>query len=397
MPVPKRQARRSALAALVLTLLVAPAADAVQTSGSIVLIPFKQTGLVENQDVTVDVYFNNESTQTPDPGNPQGAPPLVPTVPAVAAFPNPANPELMPNPGIITGPITVELCGDGCECNLPVPDDNGDGVKDLIFVPGPAGGCDMKIPGVTSCAADGASKVVIALPPTGLVVPNAGPVYLATLRFKNTVPEMGPKAGALGLVHLQGMIGMCSLESCVVPGVACSKCSAEGCTFVQGERGVSTILQCKHSCLNSIDFKDGLDTYHFSGVINAAGYDPTAESVTITLKKEGAMLLTRTIPAGSLVAGTDKWDFDDGTTRVQVFKQKSKPKVDCSQSYKVVIDTDADLTAAQMKDPTLTVELTIDGRPTFRDTGEWKSRPANQPTGPGIKTVEYDFPVKSEC
>lgn len=400
------------LGALAVGAVAAPAALAVQASGSIVLVPSKQTGIEADQEITVDVYFNNQSTQTPNPVNP-GPPPPAPPVPVVA----PPLPNLIiapPNPATVTGPITIDLCADGCPCNQPVPDGNGDGVKDLVFVPGPAAGCDAKAADVVSCAAVGTSSVVVNLPVGGIGIPDATPKYLATIRFKNTVPSTGPFTGQLGPVSFQASIGMCALASCRTsvpppngPGSDCTFCSAEGCSFVRGATGGGNVLSCKHGCKNRIDFFPAQpadpDKTHLNFIVQKPGYDPANETFRLTVTKGAVTIFDTGLLPGIPVSGT-VWETPNvppvaGNQKIEIHQLGGTGKggIDCTVAgyFKIIVDAWGNFDAARMVDPTLEVRIELGG--TAFTTGQriWNSL---GPAG-NISAVTFDFPTteRSPC
>lgn len=397
----RRITLQTLLGVLVAGIVATPAAWAVQASGSIVLVPSKQTGLVGNQEITVDVYFNNQSTQTPNPTNP--APPA--PVPVVA----PPLPNLVlapPNPATVTGPITIDLCGDGCPCKLPVPDGNGDGIKDLVFVPGPVAGCDAKASDVVGCAAVG-SSVIIDLPVGGIGIPDATPKYLATIRFKDTVPSVDPFKGQLGSVHFQASIGMCSLASCRVsvpppngPGSDCTFCSAEGCTFVRGESSNGNLLSCKHGCKNRFDFFPSQpadpDKTHLNFILQKPGYDPAAETFRLQVLKSGTTVFdTGTLP-GIPLSGT-VWETPTvpplaGNQKIEIHQLGGTGKggIDCTAAgyFKIIVDAWGNFDAARMPDPTMVVVIDIGGATFSSGPRVWNSLGPNN----NISAITFDFP-----
>lgn len=328
----------------VLTLaLFAPLAHAVQASGSIQLVPSKQTGIVKDESITVDVFFTNSSTQTP---------PL-----AVAA-----------TLATVTGPITVDLGCKDCECTQQ-------NTTDLVFVPGPQMGCTVKGAGVTGCAAGGPGEVLINLDPLGLNIPDATPVFLATITLKSNVDN-------LELLGLRAATGICALKACITPpNTQCAFCAAEGCTFLVGTIVTQELLRCKHSCLNQVNFTNNFDAYIFQGVavVNDPTFDPSTESFRLMLGEPGnPPVIDFTVPAGDIVmTANGVWKLignanqnNAGIDLIQITRQTG---VGCQNSYRITVRFYDDLSALQALVPPiiLRTEITFDGRAPFVNQEEW--------------------------
>jgi cysteine-rich repeat protein len=203
MPPRLRRTVRVLLGAVVIGLVGAPAAQAIQASGSIVLEPSKQSGLLEGEEISVDISIRNTSTAT-------------------------ATLALLPNPATLGGTISVRLGSSDC-CGA-------DGSAELEFIPGPAAGCEAKGGSVSGCTDGLPGEVLIDLAPNGVLLPASdAPVFLATLRLRNTVrlPSVLPQ------LQIRASTGVCALESCVslLQREGCVDGAAEGGTFVVGTGG----------------------------------------------------------------------------------------------------------------------------------------------------------------
>jgi len=324
-------------------LVGAPAARAVQSSGSIQLIPSKQTGLVLNELITVDVYFTNTSSQTP--------PPPGPLAPALAT---------------LTGPITIDVGCIDCGCSQQ-------NTTALSFIPGVQAGCTAKSAMVTGCAAGGAGEVLINLDAAGVNIPDATPVFLATITLRNNevdLPILGLRAGT----------GICALKACITPpNDQCASCSAEGCTFVAGTSPVKDLLRCKHSCFNQVNFTNGFDAYIFQGVavVDDPNFDPAAESFTLTLARvPGGQVFTISVPGGIPNTGVNVWTLtgpgNQNTAGIDLIKITRQTGVGCQNSFRLQVKFFGDFNVLQGVDtPTLRTEITFDGRPPFVNEEPW--------------------------
>ena len=193
-------------------LVAAPAAHAIQASGSIILSPSKQLQLAPGEEFEVTVSVVNNSSQTPTPPGPAA-------------------------PATLTGPITVDLGCTDCGCSTKQS-------GALQFVAGPAAGCVSKSGQVTDCTAQGATAVVINLAAGGIPLPNNDtPVQVAVIKLK-MLADSGPPLG------IRASTGVCALTACITPpATGCVSCSAEGCTFVTPQQG-NQPCDCPHLCPN---------------------------------------------------------------------------------------------------------------------------------------------------
>lgn len=329
--------------AVLAVVIAAPTAHAIQSSGSILLVPSKQSGIIKDEQFTVDVYFRNTSTQTP---------PLA--LDAAAAT--------------LAGPITIDLGCTDCGCTQQ-------NTSALTFIPGADAGCVTRAPGVTSCAAGGAGEVLINLDPPSLALAASDvPVLLATIRLEleiDDAPPLGLRAGT----------GVCALQAC--NNGACVSCAAEGCTFVAGFTIPEEIERCKHSCLNTVDFRpNDNDKLTIQGVVKVddPAFDPAAESFTATLSYQGNVVATISVPGGIPKSG-NKWMFSGpgnantpGIQLIQIFPQTGP---NCQNSYKVTVRFFGDLGALENlpeDNPVLTVTIKFDDRPPFESTKEWSKK-----------------------
>jgi len=330
-----------ALAGVVL--LGAPAADAVQSSGSIQLVPSKQTGIVLNEAITVDVYFTNTSTQTP----PQGL------IPAIAN---------------VTGPITIDIGCVDCGCTQQ-------NAAALSFIAGGQSGCTVKGPGVTSCAAGAPGEVLLNLDPAGVNIPDATPVFLATITLKNNLPE-------LPVLGLRAGTGVCAVKACVTPpNQQCASCSAEGCSFLAGISPQQDLLRCKHSCFNQVNFTSKLDAYIFQGVavIDDPNFDPATESFTLSFGVPGNPIINISIPGGIPSTGMGVWTLtgpgNQNVPGIDLIKITRQTGAGCQNSFRLQVKFFGDLNSLQLlpPNPVLRTELTFDGRTPFVNEEAWQT------------------------
>ena len=355
--------------------LQAQAAHAVQASGAILLIPSKQQLIQANEEITVQVYFRNTSTTSPN----AAVPPLL----NVAA-----------NPAILTGPISIDLSS--TDCGGPANS------TALDFIPGPAAGCDAKAANVTSCADGVAGEVLINLAPGGVSAPDDTPVFLATIRLKNTVQ---PPAD-LPRLNIRASTGTCSVTSCVtpIPPQDCVSCSAEGCTFVSGNVNVN-LMSCKHGCPNKIEFFPQApakqDLVHINFLVQQIGYDPANQPFRLVVSK-GAVVIFDTgllpgIPAvgGNFILNGPGNNTTPGIEEIQVLPRTGVGAggVDCTNGFfKVIVDGRGNFSAAAMVDPTITFEVTL-GAQTYTNTAIWTSTSGSA----GITRIQFDDPNRSPC
>lgn len=238
-------------------LAAASAADAIQASGSLALIPQKQTGLVVGEVFTVDVYVINTSTD--EVGSPVSA--------------------------VVRGPLRVDKGLVDCAGTEQRP-------KALGFEPGPAAGCVAKADGVTRCEEDTSGSILIQLDPVGILL-SAEPAFVATIALRNLLPE-------LPVLGLRASVGACALEACETfsPRTNCKGSSAASCTFVAGisPQGEG----CDRQCKGSIEYRGAeLDRLLVKGEVKV-GYD-SSRSVKIELGGEAGSsgrLAEISIPGG---------------------------------------------------------------------------------------------------
>lgn len=321
----------------------ASTAHAVQSSGSIQLVPSKQTGITQDELITVDVYFTNTSTQTP----PQAL------IPAIAT---------------VTGPITVDIGCVDCACTQQ-------DVTALSFVAGGQSGCTVKGPGVTSCAAGAPGEVLLNLPPAGLVVPDATPLFLATITLKNNLQ-------ALPVLGLRAATGVCSVKACVIPpNQQCASCAAEGCSFLAGVIEEQALLRCKHSCFNQVNFTNNLDAYIFQGVavVDDPNFNPANESFTLSFGVPGNPVVNISIPGGIPSTGAGVWTLtgpgNQNNPGIDLIKITRQTGAGCQNSYRLQVKFFGNLNSLQLlpPNPVLRTEITFDGRPPFVNQEPWQT------------------------
>jgi hypothetical protein len=352
------------LLALAFGLWAVPVAHAVQASGSIQLIPSKQLDLAKNDTITLDVSIVNNSTTTP-PG------------------------AIAPNPASLTGPITVDYTCTNPSCDCTITDPARFSFVSCSIVGAPAG--------VVSCVPGAPGQVIINLAAGGISLPaSTTPLFLAKLTIKNNLDK-------LPFTRFRASTDVCALESCVSLGTDCATCAAEGCSFARGPQETNQILSCKHGCLNRISFFSGLDKLHFNGLVQAQGYDPSADTFSLTLSK-GGTIFTVTLPNLPQVA-TRTWRiFGPGNSTTPGFEEIEVTKrtgtvngVDCTDGwFKVIVDGWGDMTPAQVKDPQILVELGL-GASSFVNNEPWTSLPAGAVNPGDITAVVNDFDVRSPC
>jgi hypothetical protein len=352
------------LLALAFGLWAVPVAHAVQASGSIQLIPSKQLDLAKNDTITLDVSIVNNSTTTP-PG------------------------AIAPNPASLTGPITVDYTCTNPSCDCTITDPTRFSFVSCSIVGAPAG--------VVSCVPGAPGQVIINLAAGGISLPaSTTPLFLAKLTIKNNLDK-------LPFTRFRASTDVCALESCVSLGTDCATCAAEGCSFARGPQETNQILSCKHGCLNRISFFSGLDKLHFNGLVQAQGYDPSADTFSLTLSK-GGTIFTVTLPNLPQVA-TRTWRiFGPGNSTTPGFEEIEVTKrtgtvngVDCTDGwFKVIVDGWGDMTPAQVKDPQILVELGL-GASSFVNNEPWTSLPAGAVNPGDITAVVNDFDVRSPC
>lgn len=301
------------VAAFAMMAVAVPAAHAVQASGSILLVPSKQTALVQNEVVSVEVYFRNTSTQTPGPG--AGQPPIVETA------------------ATLTGPLTVDIGCVDCACTSKDP-------AALSFIPGPANGCDVQGTGVTGCVAGpNPGEVLINLAPAGILLPaDDAPVFLATISLRNNLADLAPTV-------LRASTDICALTACIQPpSTGCASCAAEGCTFLAGEFAPPPLLRCKHSCLNQVNFTNNFDAYIFQGVaiVNDPNFDPSTVPFTLNMGRPNqAPVVSISVPGGIPAVGNGTWVLNGfansnnpGIDQIKISRQTG---ANCQNSYRITV------------------------------------------------------------
>jgi len=353
------------LGALLLGLWLAPAAHAVQASGSIQLIPSQQIDLLKDQEITLDISFVNNSTDSPPDG-------------------------LGPNEATLSGPITVDYtCLDAsCDCTASDP-------ARFSFVSCSVAGAPA---GVVSCVAGAPGRAIIDLAPAGLDLPASNtPVFLAQLRIKNNLAD-------LPITRFRASTDVCALESCRTLGSDCATCAAEGCSFARGPQVTDGIFDCKHGCKNRISFFAGLDKLHFNALVNVPTYDPAADTFSLTLSR-GGTIFTVTVPNVPRVGTSRVYELSgpgnsttSGFSRIEITRRTGTGTggEDCSMGwFKVVVDGWGDMTAAQAVDPEILVELHL-GATTLMNKENWNSLPPSA-SGSSITAVENTFDTRSPC
>lgn len=271
--------RTAAVVAVVMAVgaFSAPAAHAIQASGSIILSPSKQLGLAPGEEFDVTVSVVNTSSQTPTP-------------PGAAA------------PATLTGPITIDLGCTDCSCLQKQ-------AGALSFVAGGDAGCVSRTGDVTGCSGND-STVTIDLAAAGVALPaDDTPVVIATFRLRmdaTTAPPLGIRATT----------GLCALTACLAPGQGCVSCSADGCTVVTVVQATQ-LCNCPHACPNKIRFLGDLarhDFFELHGIIvPSAGFDPVGQPFTVSMSNSGGEIFSFTLPAGSLNAqGSKMFRYVDG-------------------------------------------------------------------------------------
>ena len=329
------------LLAVACIIAASPRAEAVQSSGSIQLIPSKQTAIAQDESITVDVYFTNTSSQTPPAA----------IIPAIAN---------------VTGPITIDLGCVDCSCSQQ-------NAAALVFVPGAQAGCNSKGAGVAGCAAGLPGEVLINLDPAGINAPDATPVFLAQITVKNTLPQ-------LPVLGIRAGTGVCAVKACVTPpNQQCAFCSAEGCTFVAGVSPQQDLLRCKHSCFNQVNFTNANDAYIFQGVlvVDDPNFNPAAESFTLSLNKVGfPPVVSINLPGGIPQTAAATWQLNgpgnQNTAGIDLIKITRQTGAGCQNSFRVTVRYYGDLNSLQGNDdPTLRTEIQFDGRTPFVNEEPW--------------------------
>lgn len=366
----------SLVAILAVGVLAAPPAHAVQTSGSIVLVPSQQNALDPGQQFTIAVYFRNTSTKTPL----LPADPLPPPFVAVAAK--------------LTGPVSVDYaCLLTCACTQQSP-------ADIAFL-----GCDLAGGQATGCAAGVPGEVLINLPAGGLqLAASDAPVLLATLKLKNNL------ATPLSSHFVRATTEECALQACqtALPPTGCVDCAAEGCTAVSGANEEKQLLSCKHGCDNKIEFFPQnpavQDNLHVNALFQQVGYDPATQPFSLTVSKGAVVIYSVSAPFIPLLGAPGNGTYllkgpgdntTPGLTQILITRRTGVGVggVDCTQDwFKVIVDARGDFSAAAMTDPTIKIEMQFNGVSHVVE-GVWTSVSGNS----GIKQITFDIPDRSPC
>jgi hypothetical protein len=223
-----------------LGLAVAPAAHAVQASGSISLIPDNYNALqvvdgpTPGADVFVKVLINNTSSDTPAFTGPPPPPPvqIEDTDPLGGGTPPPHGDAKL------TKNIIVTLACDDNECTMPHP-----GVLQFL-------GCDMAVAGVT-CTPLGTNQVQINVPAGGIDLPagtkpvNNGVLDLVRLHLKVLVTKQQIDLGTVkSPTYMHAMTdGLGIMATSSVLGTPIS-CMLDGCTLLT-YAGAETPMVCQ--------------------------------------------------------------------------------------------------------------------------------------------------------
>jgi hypothetical protein len=345
-----RSAVRRFLTLLAITagvgLIAAPAAQAIQASGSIILSPSKQLQLAPGEEFEVTVSAVNTSSQTPLPPGPAA-------------------------PATLTGSITIDLGCTDCGCTAKQS-------GAVTFVAGGAAGCVTKVGQVVDCAAAGATTVVINLGPGGLPLPNnSSPVPVATIKLKMNA-DSGPPLG------IRASTGACALTACITPpDQGCVSCSAEGCTFVTPQQG-NQPCDCPHLCPNKIRFIGDLakpDFFELHAILQPApGFNPANQPFTVSMSNANGQIFTFTLPAGSLVSGGDAFTYTNNNADVTggVFKVKLAERDDVPgafrldiQGYSAALQPD---TTIPIDIPDMTAEFSVGGESWTTGVKTWERK-----------------------
>jgi len=332
------------LSFLFLSFLATPAAQAVQTGGSISLYPTDWGLLKTGEIIDVQVVVNNTSSDTPAsiaPGD-----------------------GVDPVPAKLTGAITVLLGCVDCECENPV-------TGKLKFVPVGATGCVDKDGNTMACQAAGNDAVLITLKPNGIALPANGSVDVATIRIEVV---NGDDITGLGM---RALTDACALHACSssVPSV-CADCDATGCTTLRF--GQPNFRPCPHDCPGRIIFRGGAedpDFFEFHVLIEPGPIDPVNETFTLSLKNSGP-IFSFSLPPGSFTAQGKTFNYRNQSARenggiafVKIAERSGEPGV-----FKIDIQAfDADLESLATE-ALMTVDFAIGNDP-FSITDTWTQKP----------------------
>jgi len=289
---------KTARSILVLLLLVGvgffavPTAQAIQTSGSISLIPSAYFELAENQIIDVIVRVNNTSSNTPDP-----TPPIEDTA---------------PQPATLTGTIVVTLACDDNDGNTLACASCTERQGALMFVPVGANGCVSSAAGVASCAVQGgdANKVDITMTPGGVALSAGASVDVATIRVKVLV-----KANTLAKTFMHAETEGLDIKACSsVRPALCVSCSADGCTVLTYPGGANVCPKRLHQFPGIIHVLQGLDDFELHLAIPAPFAVSAGDAVTVQLANGGGTLFTATTLSPHLLSnGAPKLRYFDGS------------------------------------------------------------------------------------
>lgn len=306
-------------------------AGAIQASGSVLLVPSKQTGVIKGETFSLDVYVQNDSMD---------------------ALGNPVSARLQ-------GPLRV----------TSFLDPSGAQRSNLLqFVPGPAMGCAVKVDAVRGCAAGLPGEFLISLDPAGLTLPAANePLLVATIALY--APIILPKVG------LRASTPPCGLEACgsTSPRMRCTSAGATGGTFVSGIAPLAP--GCRRRCKGSIEYGKGpLDRLSVKGEVEISdpNFDPSAGSFTVELKRgTGPSLVNIFLPGGIPQTGPSVFSIagpgNPNTAGIDIIRLTSRG------SGKLLLELEfyGDLDGAESYMP---LEINIAG--TFSTFFEyWKPRP----------------------
>ena len=332
---------------LLLSFLAAPAADAVQSGGSISLYPTDWGRLKTGDLIDVVVAVNNTSSDTPATDFPDGVDPV---------------------PAKLSGPVTVFLALDGPECTDHVP-------GKLRFVPVGPSGCVDKDSNVVSCAASGTDSVVLTLKPAGITLPADGSVDVATIRIEVLDAEGLTQLGLKGKSDLAGLRA-CSSNA---PSV-CSECEAKGCTtLVFAPRG--SVIGCPHACPARIIYRGNMatpDFFEFHGLIELTPpIAPDMQAFSLSLSNaQYDPIFSFTLPPGSLIKQGDAYTYRNNSARqtggigfVKLAQRDGLPntfKIDI-QAFDAGLESKATL-------PDMTVRFMVGPDP-FSTTNTWIQKP----------------------
>ena len=339
----------SSFVSLVLVSLVAASsAHAVQASASLSVIPTDWGPLAQGDVIDVVISINNTSTDTPANGVPDGVDPV---------------------PATLTGHISVLLaCADPL-CNSQVS-------GKLAFVPGAVAGCVEKDAGVASCATSGPNGVLITLKNGGITVPGGASLDIATIRIQ----VIDSDVGRLGIMALTdpASVRACSTHS----PATCASCDASGCTLLVF--GEMTPIGCPHACPERIIFRGDLatpDFFEFHGLIHIPnGINPASPGFSISLSNANGVIFQH--PAGNeppvvfVQQGIGTFTFNNNAARDTggIAFVKVSLRDGMIDKYKIDVQLlDAMLEPKATLAP-MTVSFTISGN-TYTTMNDWMERP----------------------